>query len=314
MAVVDGSSFFLIYESEHGTAPSTRSVSVVSGGHKFTADTLPTMEADGWRFIGWLYNGQIMEVGTFISVSAYENVVLTAAWEKESYVNKVIFDGETIIDLTADTLLTSDQLVTGTTAHRADGAPVMGTNPYEKNATDELVNDQTDLIAQIKDALDGKAAVSGTYQDKTVTPSSTAQTVVPDAGYDALSKVTVNAIPSNYVAVQTASGSFTTSTSGVATINCGFKPDLIVIYVTTMTSDGTKYENTIGMPIKERKYTSGYTLNNLVWYDADNLVEVELTSVSNTGATLLVAGYNSSWAYGVASRVTYSWKAVKYTA
>lgn len=123
----------------------------------------------------------------------------------------------------------------------------------------------------------------------------------------------VNAISSG-VDVKTASGSFTTSTKGVATINCGFKPDLIVIYITTMTSDGTKYENTIGMPIKERKYTSGYTLNNLVWYDADNLIEVELTSLTNTGATLLVAGYDSSWNYGYASRKTYSWKAVKYTA
>lgn len=37
------------------------------------------------------------------------------------------------------------------------------------------------------------------YQSKTVDPSSSAQTIVADDGYDALEKVTINAIPNNYV-------------------------------------------------------------------------------------------------------------------
>ena len=37
------------------------------------------------------------------------------------------------------------------------------------------------------------------YQSKTVDPSSSAQTITADDGYDALEKVTINAIPNNYV-------------------------------------------------------------------------------------------------------------------
>ena len=41
-------------------------------------------------------------------------------------VNKVIFGGETVIDLTADTV-TADKMLSGTTAHGKNGSPVTGT-------------------------------------------------------------------------------------------------------------------------------------------------------------------------------------------
>lgn len=151
--------------------------------------------------------------------------------------------------------------------------------------------------AQVAASFSAVAEKGGTV------PVSQLASTLPDA---------IRTIPSG-VQVQTASGSFTTTSKGVGTINCDFQPDLIVIYITTMTSDGTNYENNLSLAIAERKQTS-YTLNNLVWYDSDNLMEVELTSLSGSGATLLLAGYDASWNYGYASRKTFSWKAVKYTA
>ena len=69
------------------------------------------------------------------------------------------------------------------------------------------------MIAQIQTALEGKAVgVTASFQDnKTVTPTTSVQTVVADSGYDGLKKVTVNAIPSDYVVP---SGSINITTNG----------------------------------------------------------------------------------------------------
>lgn len=79
-------------------------------------------------------------------------------------VNKVVFGAVSIMDI-SDSTVTPDKLAKGEVAYGADGERIVGT-----------------MVEKADPVL----------QEKTVTPSTSAQTVKPDSGYDGLSKVTVN--------------------------------------------------------------------------------------------------------------------------
>lgn len=115
-------------------------------------------------------------------------------------VSKVNYDGRTLIDLSGDSVTPKD-LSKGVTAHDAAGNPIVG--EYETK-----------------------------LQEKTVTPSTSAQTVSPDTGYDALSKVNVNAVASATQATPT----ITVSSSGLITA----KSEQTEGYVTGGTKSATK--------------------------------------------------------------------------
>lgn len=81
------------------------------------------------------------------------------------YVNKVVYGGTTIIDI-SDTTATSDKILSGYGAYGADGQWMNGT----------------------------ASSGPGDLQSKTVDPSTSQIVVEPDTGYDGLSSVTVDAI------------------------------------------------------------------------------------------------------------------------
>ena len=173
-------------------------------------------------------------------------------------ISKVIYGGNTLIDLTGDTVV-ADKLLKGYKAHGADGEVINGACTYGADTQDatataaEILSGKTaynkgnKVTGTMKNngAVSGKISTktgkytvpqgyhdgSGTVQidsteqakltpaniregvtilgvagsmspnegekaqEKTVTPSTSEQTVVPDSGYTCLSSVKVNAIP-----------------------------------------------------------------------------------------------------------------------
>ena len=175
-----------------------------------------------------------------------------------SKISKVIYGGETLIDLTADTVK-ADKLLKGYTAHGADGEVITGSCEFDANTQDATATDAEILAGKtaynkgvkITGAMKNNGAVagkistkSGKYtvpqgyhdgsgtvqidsteqekiiatniregvtilgvsgtmsgsegvkaQNKSVTPTSSQQTVLPDSGYTHLAQVTVAPIP-----------------------------------------------------------------------------------------------------------------------
>ncbi len=186
-------------------------------------------------------------------------------------INKVIYGGNTLIDLTGDTAVASDVL-SGKKFHLASGAQGTGSCTFDADTTDatataaEILSSKTAYVAgsKVTGSMPNRGAVTGSittkagkytipngYHDgsgycaissaeqskivaanirqgvtilgvqgsmsgsedvhaqaKTVTPATTAQTVLPDTPtYNYLTQVTVNAIP--YTETDNAQGGLT---------------------------------------------------------------------------------------------------------
>lgn len=173
-------------------------------------------------------------------------------------VNKVVYGGDVLIDLTGDTV-SKDKLLSGITAHDKSGAKITGECTFDVDSTDataavaEILSGKTayargskltgtmknnGAVKGVISTVNGEYTVPQGYHDgagkvkideteqakiiaaniregitilgvegemsgsedmkvqaKTVTPSTTEQTILPDETYNCLSQVTVKAIP-----------------------------------------------------------------------------------------------------------------------
>jgi hypothetical protein len=108
-------------------------------------------------------------------------------------INKVIYGGNTLIDLTADTV-TADKLLDGYTAHAKSGAVITGTCTYDADTSDataaqaEILLGKTAYVNGVKltGTMPNNGAVTGTISTKAQ------QYTIPQGYHDGSGKVSIS--------------------------------------------------------------------------------------------------------------------------
>ncbi len=108
-------------------------------------------------------------------------------------INKVIYGGNTLIDLTADTVTASD-LRDGITAHDKSGAIITGTNTYDADTSDATANQAEILLGKtayvngvkLTGTMPNNGAVTGTIATKAQ------QYTIPQGYHDGSGKVSIS--------------------------------------------------------------------------------------------------------------------------
>lgn len=107
-------------------------------------------------------------------------------------ISKVVYGGDVLIDLTADTI-TKEKVLNGYTAHGKDGEPITGTCMFDANTQDATATDAEILAgktaynkgAKVTGKMPNNGAVNGTISTKS------SQYTVPQGYHDGSGKVSI---------------------------------------------------------------------------------------------------------------------------
>lgn len=107
-------------------------------------------------------------------------------------INKVIYGGEVLLDLTGDTV-TPDKLLSGTTTHDKSGTLIEGTCPFDVDSTDATVGVAEILLGQTAYARGAK--ITGTMPNNGgvtgVIATKDGQYIIPQGYHDGSGKVSI---------------------------------------------------------------------------------------------------------------------------
>lgn len=110
-------------------------------------------------------------------------------------ISKVIYGGNTLIDLTSDDV-TAEKLLSGTRAHGSDGEPLIGSCTYDADTQDATATADEILAGKtaynkgkkVEGAMINNGAVSGTIDAKD------GSYIIPRGYHDGAGKVQINAV------------------------------------------------------------------------------------------------------------------------
>lgn len=115
-----------------------------------------------------------------------------AQHDTSKIISKVVYDGETLIDLTNDTITASD-VINSKTFHLSDGTTGTGTCTYDADTSDATAT-AAEILAS-KTAYKNGTKLTGTMTNKggaNVTVTSKAGTTIPSGYYDGSGKAVID--------------------------------------------------------------------------------------------------------------------------
>lgn len=210
--------------------------------------------------------------------------------------NKVTIDGDTLIDLSGDTVSSAADIVSGKTGHLNDGSQVTGSALTYSSADNGKVVSNGALVAQGSD---------------TVTQNGTIDTTL-------ISSLVVN-VTGGTNPVKTATGTFTGNGTRQVTISSTFEPDLIY-----WTSDpGTTASSGVvaGIIAREMMAASRYRNNSTT---NSHYAVIDITAMNTGGSsysfratyadnTITLYGFSNNARALFTNDRTYTYKLVKWT-